>query len=120
MEDEKDPDEANTVLSMQRHDLPETVAHWIFEETSEVLECPPLLSVVSWLASSHHEFCKIAICLLGQCSTPQERQIRKRKGKRYLPAYHVSALIDIGDAIEEGLDACDALSEVGLRVVSIV
>lgn len=39
---------------------------------------------------------------------------------QYVPSDHVGSLVDVGHTIEESLDTRDSLSEVTLRVVSIV
>ena len=38
----------------------------------------------------------------------------------HLPANHVGTLVNVGNTIEEALNASEALSEVRFRVVSIV
>jgi hypothetical protein len=43
-----------------------------------------------------------------------------KKGVDMLPANHVCSFVDVGNTVEETLDASDTLSEVGSRVVSVV
>ena len=39
---------------------------------------------------------------------------------QYLPANHIGTLVDVGDTEEEALDTGEALTEVGLWIVTVV
>lgn len=78
MPDEETPDKSDSVRFMKRIQFPISVSERILEETSNVLECSPLLSHVSRLSSSHHELVEVTICLLGKGSVG----MRLRDGKR--------------------------------------
>ena len=71
VEDEEDPDDSNPVLVLQDGNLPEGVAEWILEESSDVLECSPSLGHISWLLCSHYELSKVTIGLLSEGSIQQ-------------------------------------------------
>ena len=69
MEDEEKPDEANTVLLDEGLHLPVEVAEGVLEETSNVLECSPLLSHIAGLSSGSHELAEVTVSLLSKRST---------------------------------------------------
>eukprot|EP00353_Schmidingerella_taraikaensis_P010687 CAMPEP_0185567994 /NCGR_PEP_ID=MMETSP0434-20130131/1095_1 /TAXON_ID=626734 ORGANISM="Favella taraikaensis, Strain Fe Narragansett Bay" /NCGR_SAMPLE_ID=MMETSP0434 /ASSEMBLY_ACC=CAM_ASM_000379 /LENGTH=244 /DNA_ID=CAMNT_0028182369 /DNA_START=202 /DNA_END=932 /DNA_ORIENTATION=- len=103
VEDHEAPHDADTVLGEERVHLPVEVADGVLYEPRDVLEGSPALSLVSRLLGAVNELAEVAIGVLGQRS-----------------ADHVSSLVDVGDAVEEALDAGEALAEVGLGVVPVV
>ena len=50
MPDEEGPNESNSVLLVKGLDLPISVGKWILEESCDVLEGSPFLSVISGLS----------------------------------------------------------------------
>ena len=50
MEDEEEPEETDSVLRVEGVHLPVNIAKGVLEESSDVLECSPLLGHVSWLS----------------------------------------------------------------------
>ena len=62
------PDKSYTVRLDQGADLPEDVSEWILSRASDVLECTPFLSLVSWLLHVINELSKVAISLLCKSS----------------------------------------------------
>lgn len=87
MPDEKEPNESDSVLRVKRVDLPEYIAEWVLEETSDVLKSSPFLGHVSGLSSCVHELAEVSISLLGQSSIDCVIQTSK---ECYLPI--ISAL----------------------------
>ena len=65
---EADPNQADSILLVERIQFPIGVADWIFVESGNVFECYPLLSVVSWLLGVEHELGEISVSFLGQSS----------------------------------------------------
>jgi len=51
MPDEKAPNESDSVLVVKWLNFPVDIAEWVLEESSDILECSPLLSHISWLSS---------------------------------------------------------------------
>lgn len=51
MPDKKNPDESDSVLSVEWLDFPVDVSSGVLEESGDVLESSPLLSHISWLSS---------------------------------------------------------------------
>jgi hypothetical protein len=68
MEDEKNPCKSDSVLIMEWLKFPIDITEWIFIESSEIFECSPFLSHISWLSCGVNKFMEIAICLLGKSS----------------------------------------------------
>ena len=64
MEDEEEPEETDSVLSMEGVHLPVNIAEGVLEEPSDVLECSPLLGHITGLSSGHHKLVEITIGLL--------------------------------------------------------
>ena len=62
------PDKSYTVRLDQGADLPEDVSERILSRASDVLECTPFLSLVSWLLHVINELSKVAISLLCKSS----------------------------------------------------
>ena len=69
MKDQENPCESNSVLVSESSNFPEGKAKWIFEESSDVLECSPLLGHISWFTSSVDKLSEITVGLLGKGST---------------------------------------------------
>ena len=109
MENDHAPHEADAVLSKERVHFPVDVANWILNEPGDVLESPPALGLVPRLLGAVDELTKVTIGVLGQSSEQNE----KMNGvSNYLPADHISALIDVRNAVEEALDASQPLAHV--------
>ena len=68
MPNETYPDDTNSVLLVERVQLPVGVTNWIFVEASNVFECSPFLSVVSWFLGVQDELAKISVGLFRQSS----------------------------------------------------
>ena len=62
------PDKSYTVRLDQGADLPEDVSERVLSRASDVLECTPFLSLVSWLLHVINELSKVAISLLCKSS----------------------------------------------------
>ena len=71
MEDQQHPEEADAVLLMKRLYLPVEIAKWIFEESSNILECSPLLCHITGLSCGNDKLCEITISLLSKGSMIQ-------------------------------------------------
>jgi len=52
MEDQKKPDESDSVLLMQWLHLPIDITEWVLEESSNIFECSPLLRHITGLPGS--------------------------------------------------------------------
>ena len=63
---QQSPDDSHSVLVRQTGDLPEGVCPGIFDESSKVLECSPLLSHVSGLLCFVDELGEVAVGFLGE------------------------------------------------------
>jgi len=61
MIDNKDPQETNTVLAVERIDLPVSVGNWVLEEPRNVFKCAPLLSLITGLVSVGNKFVEVTI-----------------------------------------------------------
>ena len=68
MEGQQGVDESEAVLSVERLNLPVGVSHWVLEEASNIFERSPFLGIVSWLHSSIHPLCEVAVGGLHQGS----------------------------------------------------
>ena len=68
VEDEKKPEETDSVLRMEGMNLPVNIGEGILEESSDVLECSPLLSHITGLSSRNNKLVEITISLLSECS----------------------------------------------------
>lgn len=68
MEYQKTPNESDSVLLVERIQLPINVSKWILEETSYVLEGTPFLSHVSGLSCRSDKLSEVTICFFGQRS----------------------------------------------------
>ena len=68
VEDKEEPEETDSVLGVQGVHLPVNIPKGVLEESSDVLECSPLLSHITGLSSGDHEFVEIAISLLSEGS----------------------------------------------------
>ena len=71
--DQEDVDNSNSVLVCQGCNFPEGVTEWVFEESSDVLECSPFLGHISWLLGLSNEFGIITVGLLSQSSAKIEQ-----------------------------------------------
>jgi hypothetical protein len=68
VENEQNPEEADAVLLMEGLYLPVEIAKRIFEESSNILECSPLLCHVTGLSCGNNKLSEITISLLSECS----------------------------------------------------
>jgi hypothetical protein len=64
VEDEQHPEETDAVLLMEGLHFPVEVAKGIFEESSNILECSPLLCHITGLSCGHNKLSEITISLL--------------------------------------------------------
>ena len=64
VEDQEQPDETDSVLLDQGLHFPVEITEWVLEETSDVLECSPLLCHIARLSCGSNELSKVAISLL--------------------------------------------------------
>ena len=64
VEDEEEPEETDSVLRVEGVHLPVNIAKGVLEESSDVLECSPLLCHITGLSSGHHKLVEITIGLL--------------------------------------------------------
>ena len=68
MEDKEEPEETDSVLSVEGMHLPVNIAEGVLEEPSDVLECSPLLCHITGLSCGHYKLSEITISLLSECS----------------------------------------------------
>ena len=68
VEDDHAPEESNTILSVERLDLPVSIAEGVLEEASNVFECSPSLGLVSGLFGVVYELAEVSISVLSQRS----------------------------------------------------
>jgi hypothetical protein len=68
VENKEEPEETDSVLSMERIHFPEDITEWVLPESSDVLEGSPLLCHVTRLSCGHNKLSEITICLLSECS----------------------------------------------------
>ena len=73
MEDQQQPDETDSVLLDEWLNFPVEVTEWVLEETSNVLECSPLLGHIARLSCGSNELSKVTICLLSKGSIDLKR-----------------------------------------------
>ena len=66
--DKANPNYSDTVLFVERIQLPVSVPDWVFVEAGDVLKSSPFLGVVTGLFSVENEFTKITISLFGERS----------------------------------------------------
>lgn len=64
MEDEEEPEETDSVLRVEGVHLPVNIAEGVLEESSDVLECSPLLCHITGLSSGDDKLVEITISLL--------------------------------------------------------
>ena len=64
VEDEEEPEETDSVLSVEGVHLPVNIAEGVLEEPSDVLECSPLLGHITGLSCGDHKLVEITISLL--------------------------------------------------------
>lgn len=64
MEDEEEPEETDSVLSVEGVHLPVNIAEGVLEESSDVLERSPLLGHITRLSCGDHKLVEITIGLL--------------------------------------------------------
>ena len=103
MPDKEYVDNSNSRLVSKSGDFPEGIPEWVFKESTNVLEGSPFLGHISWLLCFGNEFGEITVSLLSKGSTN-----------------HISSLVHVWVTIHETFDTCEPLSEVRLRVFSIV
>ena len=99
----ENPDDTDTVLSVERLNLPVHVAKGVLNEAGDVLESTHLLGFVTGLLHALDKLGEVTVGLLGKGS-----------------ADHVGALVDVGDTVEEALNTGEALAEMTLGVLTIV
>jgi hypothetical protein len=68
VENQQNPEETDAVLLMKGLYLPVEIAKRIFEESSNILECSPLLCHVTGLSCGNNKLSEITISLLSECS----------------------------------------------------
>ena len=68
VEDEEEPEETDSVLSVEGVHLPVNIAEGVLEEPSDVLECSPLLGHITGLSCGDNKLSKITISLLSKSS----------------------------------------------------
>lgn len=68
MIDEEGPDKSNSVLLVEGINLPIGVGKWILEESCDVLEGSPSLSVISGFSCGKDSFSEVAISFLCKSS----------------------------------------------------
>ena len=73
MEDEEEPEETDSVLSVEWVHLPVNIAEGVLEEPSNVLECSPLLGHITGLSCGKHKLVEITIGLLCEGSIGRVR-----------------------------------------------
>jgi hypothetical protein len=71
VEDEEKPEETNAILLDEWLNLPVQVTEWVFEESSNVLECSPLLGHIAGLPGGSNKLAEITISLLCKSSISQ-------------------------------------------------
>ena len=103
VEDQENVEDSDSVLVGQRSHLPESVAEGIFEESCDVLERSPSLGSVARFLRLHNELGEITVGFLGEGT-----------------ANHISSLVHVGVTVHETFDTHESLSEMRLRVLSIV
>ena len=64
VEDQQQPDETDSVLLDQGLHFPVEITEGVLEETSDVLECSPLLCHIARLSCGSNELSKVTISLL--------------------------------------------------------
>ena len=124
----EDPDDSNTVVSAVGLGLPVDVSERVLEESSNVFECSPSLSFISGLGLLVNELAEFTVGFLGKSSKDYKVSLSDKQRNNnslsgclgYLPANHVSALIDVRDTVEEAFNTGKSLSEMGLGVLAIV
>lgn len=62
---ENNPHDSDSVLLVERLDLPVGISKWILVEPGNVLESSPFLSHVSWFLGGVHELNEVSVCLFG-------------------------------------------------------
>jgi hypothetical protein len=68
MEDEENPDETDAVLLVEGLNFPVEVTEGVLEESSNILECSPLLCHIAGLSCGSDELSEVTIGLLGKSS----------------------------------------------------
>ena len=68
MEDQEEPEETNSVLSVEGVHLPVDIAEGVLEEPSDVLECSPFLGHITGLPCGADKLVEITIGLLREGS----------------------------------------------------
>ena len=68
MEAEEEPEETDSVLSVEGVDLPVDIGEGVLKESSNVLERSPLLSHVTGLSCRNNELVEVTIGLLSEGS----------------------------------------------------
>ena len=68
MEDQEEPEETDSVLSVKGVNLPVDIAERVLPESGNVLEGSPLLCHITGLSSGNHKLVEVTISLLSKCS----------------------------------------------------
>jgi hypothetical protein len=122
----KNPDDSNSVLSTVGVGFPVHVTNGVLEESSNVLEGSPSLSFISRFLLVVNKFGEITVSFFSESSKNKDLSvinfspIDNSGNVIYLPANHISTLIDVRDTVEEAFNTGKFLSKVGLRVLTIV
>ena len=64
MEDKEEPEETDSVLSVEGVHFPVNIPEGVLEEPSDVLECSPLLGHITGLSCGNHKLVEITISFL--------------------------------------------------------
>ncbi len=68
MEDEQEPDEADTVLLLERLNFPIEIAEGVLEESCNILEGSPLLCHITRLSGCSNKLSEVTVGFLGKSS----------------------------------------------------
>ena len=68
VEDKQDPENSDSILISQIGELPEGVAEWVLEETSNVFEGSPFLCHISSLLGFSNHLAEVTVCFLSESS----------------------------------------------------
>ena len=68
MEDKEEPEETDSVLSVEGVHFPVNIPEGVLEEPSDVLECSPFLCHITRLSSCDNKLREITISLLSKSS----------------------------------------------------
>ena len=87
------PKEANTVLLVERIDLPVEVTEGILRETSHIFEGSPSLGIVERLLGVVDKLAKISVCIFGESSMKMVDELVITDLITYLPIMSALSLM---------------------------